>query len=41
MWNNEDEQIASQSFLVLDKNKNKAWERKEWKIFRELVTNTK
>uniref|UniRef100_A0A1B0F9H8 Uncharacterized protein n=1 Tax=Glossina morsitans morsitans TaxID=37546 RepID=A0A1B0F9H8_GLOMM len=41
MWNNEDEQIASQSFLVLDKNKNKAWERKEWKTFRELVTNTK
>uniref|UniRef100_A0A1A9VDD3 Thyroglobulin type-1 domain-containing protein n=1 Tax=Glossina austeni TaxID=7395 RepID=A0A1A9VDD3_GLOAU len=41
IWNNEDEQIASQSFLVLDKNKNKAWERKEWKIFRELVTNTK
>ncbi|KAL9875146.1 SPARC related modular calcium binding-like protein magu isoform 2-T7 [Glossina fuscipes fuscipes] len=41
IWNNEDERIASQSFLVLDKNKNKAWERKEWKIFRELVTNTK
>uniref|UniRef100_A0A1A9W9X7 Thyroglobulin type-1 domain-containing protein n=1 Tax=Glossina brevipalpis TaxID=37001 RepID=A0A1A9W9X7_9MUSC len=40
-WNNEDERIASQSFLVLDKNKNKFWERKEWKTFRELVTNTK
>lgn len=33
----EDEKIATLSFVILDKNKNSAWERKEWKTFRELV----
>lgn len=33
----EDEQIATLSFVIFDKNKNSAWERKEWKPFRELV----
>ncbi|XP_055918781.1 SPARC-related modular calcium-binding protein 2 isoform X1 [Eupeodes corollae] len=37
-WNSEDERIATLSFVLLDKNKNKSWERKEWKTFRELVT---
>lgn len=27
--------------MILDKNKNKTWERKEWKTFKELVTNNK
>ncbi|KAM7345382.1 SPARC related modular calcium binding-like protein magu isoform 2-T2 [Cochliomyia hominivorax] len=40
-WSSEDERIAALSFVILDKNKNKAWERKEWKTFRELVTNNK
>lgn len=40
-WNTEDEKIATLSFVLLDKNKNKVWERKEWKTFRELVTATK
>ncbi|XP_037950351.1 SPARC-related modular calcium-binding protein 2-like isoform X2 [Teleopsis dalmanni] len=40
-WSSEDERIATQSFLLLDKNMNKAWERKEWKTFRELVMNSK
>ncbi|XP_059225047.1 SPARC-related modular calcium-binding protein 2 isoform X4 [Stomoxys calcitrans] len=39
IWNSEDERIATLSFVILDKNKNKAWERKEWKTFRELVNN--
>lgn len=33
----EDEQIATLSFVIFDKNKNSAWERKEWKSFRELI----
>lgn len=33
----EDERIATLSFVIFDKNKNSAWERKEWKPFRELV----
>lgn len=33
----EDEKIATMSFVILDKNKNKVWERREWKMFRELV----
>ncbi|XP_055529499.1 SPARC-related modular calcium-binding protein 2 isoform X2 [Wyeomyia smithii] len=37
-WGTEDEKIATLSFVLLDKNKNKVWERKEWKTFRELVT---
>lgn len=37
-WTNEDERVATLSFVLIDKNKNKIWERKEWKIFRELVT---
>lgn len=37
-WSSEDERVATLSFLLIDKNKNKIWERKEWKIFRELVT---
>nr|XP_029726240.1 SPARC-related modular calcium-binding protein 2 isoform X2 [Aedes albopictus] len=40
-WGTEDEKIATLSFVLLDKNKNKVWERKEWKIFRELVTETR
>lgn len=40
-WNSEDERIGTLSFVILDKNKNKSWERKEWKTFRELVTNNK
>lgn len=37
----EDEKIATLSFVLLDKNKNKFWERREWKIFRDLVTGTR
>lgn len=33
-----EEQIATWSFVVLDKNKNKILERKEWKSFRLLVS---
>ncbi|KAI8127251.1 hypothetical protein FF38_03205 [Lucilia cuprina] len=40
-WKSEDERIATLSFVILDKNKNKSWERKEWKTFRELVTNNR
>ncbi|XP_062552816.1 SPARC-related modular calcium-binding protein 2 isoform X2 [Armigeres subalbatus] len=40
-WGTEDEKIATLSFVLLDKNKNKVWERKEWKTFRELVTETR
>ncbi|XP_065092988.1 SPARC-related modular calcium-binding protein 2-like isoform X1 [Ochlerotatus camptorhynchus] len=40
-WGSEDEKIATLSFVLLDKNKNKVWERKEWKTFRELVTETR
>lgn len=39
-WANEDEKVATLSFVLLDKNKNKLWERKEWKTFRELVTSS-
>ncbi|XP_037034678.1 SPARC-related modular calcium-binding protein 1 isoform X2 [Bradysia coprophila] len=37
-WASEDEKVATLSFVLLDKNKNKVWERKEWKTFRDLVT---
>lgn len=37
-FGSEDEKVATLSFVLLDKNKNKMWERKEWKTFRELVT---
>ncbi|XP_037920835.1 LOW QUALITY PROTEIN: SPARC-related modular calcium-binding protein 1 [Hermetia illucens] len=40
-FSSEDEKIATLSFVLLDKNKNKFWERKEWKTFRELVTASK
>lgn len=40
-WRTEDEKIATLSFVLLDKNKNKVWERKEWKTFRDLVTAMK
>lgn len=40
-WGTEDEKIATLSFVLLDKNKNKVWERREWRTFRELVTATK
>jgi hypothetical protein len=40
-WGTEDEKIATLSFVLLDKNKNKVWERKEWKTFRDLVTATR
>ncbi|KAH8371387.1 hypothetical protein KR093_007150 [Drosophila rubida] len=39
LWKSEDERIATLSFVFLDKNKNKSWERKEWKVFRDLVTS--
>ncbi|KAJ6644255.1 SPARC-related modular calcium-binding protein 1 [Pseudolycoriella hygida] len=37
-WASEEEKVATLSFVLLDKNKNKVWERKEWKTFREQVT---
>lgn len=37
-WSSDEERVATLSFILIDKNKNKVWERKEWKIFRELVT---
>lgn len=37
----EDEKAGQLIFVLLDKNKNAEWERKEWKLFRELVTATK
>lgn len=37
----EDEKIATLSFVYLDKNKNKLWERKEWKTFREFIMPVK
>ncbi|XP_018788671.1 PREDICTED: SPARC-related modular calcium-binding protein 2 isoform X2 [Bactrocera latifrons] len=40
-WGSEDERIATLSFVLLDKNKNKVWERKEWKTFREMVISSK
>ncbi|KAM8712866.1 hypothetical protein ACLKA7_013231 [Drosophila subpalustris] len=39
VWKSEDDRIATLSFVYLDKNKNKSWERKEWKDFRVLVTS--
>ncbi|XP_061399740.1 SPARC-related modular calcium-binding protein 2 [Musca vetustissima] len=36
-WSSEDERIATLSFVILDKNKSSAWEKKEWKTFRELM----
>ncbi|XP_073845966.1 SPARC related modular calcium binding-like protein magu isoform X5 [Musca autumnalis] len=36
-WSSEEERIATLSFVILDKNKNSAFEKKEWKAFRELV----
>ncbi|XP_068145650.1 SPARC-related modular calcium-binding protein 2 isoform X2 [Drosophila tropicalis] len=41
IWKSEDERIATLSFVFLDKNKNKSWERKEWKVFRELVASAR
>jgi len=40
-WGTEDEKLATLSFVLLDKNKNKLWERNEWKTFRDLVTSTR
>ncbi|XP_043494790.1 SPARC-related modular calcium-binding protein 2 isoform X1 [Polistes fuscatus] len=36
-----EEQIATWHFVILDKNKNKILERKEWKSFRNMVSNNK
>ncbi|XP_015184579.1 PREDICTED: SPARC-related modular calcium-binding protein 2 isoform X2 [Polistes dominula] len=36
-----EEQIATWHFVMLDKNKNKVLERKEWKSFRIMVSNNK
>lgn len=36
-----EEQAATWSFVVFDKNKNKMLERSEWKAFKDLVSNTK
>jgi len=41
VWKSEDDRIATLSFVFLDKNKNKFWERKEWKDFRNLVTSAR
>ncbi|XP_017839067.1 SPARC-related modular calcium-binding protein 1 isoform X2 [Drosophila busckii] len=41
LWKSDDERIAKMSFVYLDKNKNKSWERKEWKVFRDLVTDAR
>lgn len=40
-WGTDDERIGTLSFVILDKNKNKVWERREWKSFREMVTPIK
>lgn len=40
-WPSDEERVATLSFVLIDKNKNKVWERKEWKIFRELVTSAR
>lgn len=37
----QEEKAATWNFVVLDKNKNKVLERKEWKAFRSLVSSTK
>ncbi|XP_026297390.1 SPARC-related modular calcium-binding protein 1 isoform X3 [Apis mellifera] len=36
-----EEQIATWHFVMLDKNKNKVLERKEWKSFRSMVANNR
>lgn len=36
-----EEKAATWNFVVLDKNKNKVLERKEWKVFRALVSASK
>jgi len=41
LFSGEDEKYATLSFVFLDKNKNSIWERKEWKIFREMVADIK
>lgn len=41
MWKTDDERIATLSFVYLDKNKNKSWDRREWKNFRDLVTSAR
>ncbi|XP_055374150.1 SPARC-related modular calcium-binding protein 1 [Condylostylus longicornis] len=41
IFSSEDEKYATLSFVYLDKNKNSVWERKEWKIFREMVSEVK
>lgn len=40
-FGSEDEKVATIVFVLLDKNKNAVWERKEWKLFRELVTSAR
>lgn len=40
-WGTEEERIGTLSFVILDKNKNKVWERREWKMFREMVSPIK
>ncbi|KAH0944986.1 hypothetical protein HN011_006466, partial [Eciton burchellii] len=37
----EEERIATWHFVMLDKNKNKILERKEWKNFRTMIANSK
>ncbi|XP_074035081.1 SPARC related modular calcium binding-like protein magu isoform X2 [Leptinotarsa decemlineata] len=39
--NSKEEQAATWSFVVLDKNKNKMWERSEWKTFKDMVGSIK
>ncbi|KAL5286000.1 SMOC1 family protein [Megaselia abdita] len=41
IFKSEDEKIGILSFVHIDKNKNRNWERKEWKEFRDLVMKSK
>ncbi|KAI4470178.1 secreted modular calcium-binding protein [Holotrichia oblita] len=41
-WNTtREERVASWSFVIFDKNKNKILEKNEWKLFKETVTGVK
>lgn len=40
-FGSETERVATLSFVLLDQNKNKVLERKEWKTFREMVMPAK
>ncbi|KRT86030.1 HLH domain-containing protein [Oryctes borbonicus] len=41
-WNTtREERVASWSFVIFDKNKNKIMEKNEWKLFKETVSSVK